>query len=358
MAPESTAQLVTGTYYNDYGQGRIFLHDNPSGHLIEQSLSDGVVTGTAQGVHLQGLLVEMSANPEQKGMIDCQGGSGWVIDHLDIRYGHGVGIECDAFTMRNSHVHHNGQMGMGGHGQHILIEGNEVDHNNIAGYDDGWEGGGSKFAAGSNGTEHGIMRGNDVHDNNGAGLWCDINCYDWTIENNHVWHNRAQGIFYEISHTCKVLNNTLEGNAWEFSDINGMYTGSDILISASPDCEVAGNTSANYAGIGGLQQDRAAAYGSGNACDFNGSPTTSDGKPWCVDGHHVLTGLNVHDNHINGIAGDSMLAGISQDWNGSSAFQPAANNRFTNNTYGKDRYFTWNNVGFMTEAEWNAAGQH
>jgi hypothetical protein len=62
-------------------------------------------------------------------------------------------------------------MGFRGAGGNILIEGNEISHNNYAGFDPFWGGGGSKWVY----TSHLIVRGNYSHDNLGPGLWTDIN---------------------------------------------------------------------------------------------------------------------------------------------------------------------------------------
>ena len=57
-------------------------------------------------------------------------------------------------------------MGLGGSGDNILVQGNEIAKNGFwSGIDVLWEAGGFKFAY----TDNLIVRGNYSHDNNGSG---------------------------------------------------------------------------------------------------------------------------------------------------------------------------------------------
>ncbi len=69
-----------------------------------------------------------------------------------------------------------------------------------------------------------------AHDNNGPGVWFDVDNEDCTIEN-CVSYNNNFGIFYEISYTALVINN----RAYHNSD-TGIY------ISSSAGCRVYNNT--------------------------------------------------------------------------------------------------------------------
>ena len=53
----------------------------------------------------------------------------------------------------------------------------EIAFNNYAGYDAFWEGGGTKFWR----NKRLIVRDSCVHDNNGPGLWSDIDNIDCCI---------------------------------------------------------------------------------------------------------------------------------------------------------------------------------
>ena len=152
-----------------------------------------------------------------------------------VRLNSGAGISVGTGSrVRNCDIHHNGQIGIEGDGNDILIEGNRIWSNNTHGFDPEWEAGGVKIAQ-TNGV---TFRGNHVHDNNGAGLWCDIECRNVVYENNLVENNQHNGIFHEISFNAVIRGNVVRhnggGRTW--------FWHADILVAASQDVEVTGNT--------------------------------------------------------------------------------------------------------------------
>lgn len=347
------ASLAPGKFYEDFPNNKIWIADDPGGHLIEQNYVKRLIEGSSNNVKVKSMTVEMTTNAAQEGVIHCgstsSATSGWVISDVEVHKGHGTGVQCYSYTLSGSHIHHNGQMGVGGGGDGILIQGNEINNNNTRNYEPGWEGGGSKWAWD---TKDGRVLDNDVHDNDGSGLWCDINCWNWEFAGNVVRNNTAQsGIFYEISGKCSIHDNQLIGNGGQGA-INGFYEHSDILVSASPKCEVYNNTSSSVVGIGGLQQRR------GDTCTFRGSANYPDGTPVCPNGNHTLSDLNVHDNHVTPTKDSAIAAGISQDIGDMAVFN-SRNNRFVNNHYTlrSGNVFTWNNT-YMSYDQWKAQGQN
>ena len=119
--------------------------------------------------------------------------------------------------------HHNGRnaIGCGLDGGGVLIDGVEVDHNGSDAYL-GCCSAGMKFAHG-----HGIVvRNSYIHDNVGNGLWCDVQCGDYTVVDNRIAHNSRKGIHYEKSGgsdfqgitfvgTAYIARNVIQGNGWE-----------------------------------------------------------------------------------------------------------------------------------------------
>ena len=103
----------------------------------------------------------------------------------------------------------------------IRIEGNRIWSNNIYGFDPGWEAGGVKIAESDGVT----FRGNHVHDNNGPGLWCDIECRNVVYEDNLVENNQDAGIFHEISFNAVIRRNVVRHNG---SASRGWFWGADI----------------------------------------------------------------------------------------------------------------------------------
>ncbi len=123
-----------------------------------------------------------------------------------MRNNHGPGITFNSnWIVRNNYIHKNGQLGIGGSGENILVEANEISENNQAGFDTGWEAGGSKFAYTTNLT----VRNNYVHDNLGPGLWTDIDNINTIYEENIVTYNNNAGIKHEISFDVIIRNNFL-----------------------------------------------------------------------------------------------------------------------------------------------------
>lgn len=293
-------------------------------------------TGSAADVVIDGCIIEKFTNPAQQGAVHGDGTLRWIVRNNEIRNNAGVGLRVGhGMQVLNNHVHHNLQLGIGGIGDDVLVEGNEIAFNNYTNaYSWGWEAGGTKFVL----TNRLIVRNNWAHHNNGPGLWTDIDNINSTIENNLVEDNVAMGIWHEISYAAVIRNNTVRRNAANYPAPQWFY-GAGILISASRDVEVYGNVvEHNYHGITAVQQKR----GSGRF------------------GLYETANLNVHDNTIVQTRG--YAAGVGQDI-GNLAYVtlPGKNNRFTNNHYTlgsvstHPRPFGWAN-GDKTDAEWRAYG--
>lgn len=248
--------VVSGAYYIDYSNGAIYIADNPTGHTVEVATASGAFQGQASNVNVVGLVVEKYADPAQAGAIGGQNpGPGWVVVNNEVRLNHGTGISLGAGSRASqNNVHDNGEKGIGGAADNILVEYNEIARNNYAGFDPTWEAGGAKFAV-ANGL---VLRGNNVHDNNGPGLWCDIDSMNALIEGNTVTSNTGgAGIQYEISYNATIRNNTVRYNSLPNS--GWWMWGSQILIQNSANSQVYGNTvevSDNGNAIGIVNQDR------------------------------------------------------------------------------------------------------
>jgi len=158
--------LEPGRFYQDFQANRLYLRDNPEGRVVEQAFAPSILWSAARDVTVRGLVVEKAANQAQRAAIDNEGGGGWAIEDNEVRYNHGIGIRGDSSTVRGNAVHHNGQLGMSGHGDGSLVEGNEIAWNNTAGYQCLWECGGTKWAE----TRGLVVRGNWSHDNHGPGM--------------------------------------------------------------------------------------------------------------------------------------------------------------------------------------------
>lgn len=331
------ADLGPGTWFFDYPADRMYLGEDPAGRLVELSVTEKGIWGDADNVRVFDLTIEKYAIRAQEAAVDSRtsvGGSfgqNWIVDGVESRLHHGVGINLtDGGIVRNSHAHHNGQLGVSAQGTGALIENNEISHNNLAGFWLDWEAGGTKFAA----IDDVVVRGNYVHNNYGMGLWVDVHSRNSLLEDNVSNYNYRSGISVEKSYGTIIRNNHVEGNGLDDPRGVSWMWSAGILVYVTTDAEVYGNTVVNNAnGISAIQQSR----GSG---------------PY---GENIVVNLWVHDNDITQLQGHT---GAVQDV-GSMAIFTDRNNRFDRNTYHGPAgavQFRWMN-GFHNFAAWQGHGQ-
>jgi hypothetical protein len=222
--------LGPGTWYYDLDAQKVYLSTNPAGHKVELSTTVAAFSGRATNVQISGLVVEKYASPPQRGAIGSGGvkaiPSGWTVTNVEARWNHGAGIHLGSNGRIDScNVHDNGQLGLGGSGADILVSNNTIAFNNYAGYRVDWEAGATKFAK----TDHLIVRSNNVHDNQGNGIWTDIDNIHLLVEKNTVVNNANEGIRHEIGYDAVIRDNLLRGNE------------AGIVIALSANVEVYGN---------------------------------------------------------------------------------------------------------------------
>ena len=138
----SLGAVGPGKWYFDYGGDTVYMADNPAGHVVEIGVQRTAFTGSVANVQIRNLVIEKYANPGQIGAIGEQyPGPGWVLDGNEVRLNHGVGIRAAAnMTITNNKVHHNGELGIGGIGNDILVQGNEIAYNNNLNFFTAWGG--------------------------------------------------------------------------------------------------------------------------------------------------------------------------------------------------------------------------
>ncbi|MDA0350857.1 MAG: right-handed parallel beta-helix repeat-containing protein [Chloroflexi bacterium] len=322
-------QLASGRWYFDYGADRIYVADNPAGRTIELSDTSAAFTEGGRDVTIRGLVIEKYANRAQDGAIHPGGGAtGWLVEDNEVRYNHGTGIRTRSdMVVRDNFVHHQCQLGVGGVGDRVLIEGNEISFNGISGFDPFWEAGGTKWAV----TNDLIVRNNHVHDNRGRGLWTDIDNRNTLYEGNLAENNDQSGIAHEISYSAVIRNNIVRNNGLAFDT---WLWGAQILVQNSAQTSITGNTVTVAAsggdGIAVINQNR----GAGRFGTYRSENVTVQGN----------------DITYLGALGQS---GIADDTPGGYSCQGGANNVFNGNTYrtanGTAKYWFWCN-----ELTWSA----
>jgi parallel beta-helix repeat protein len=229
-------------------------------------------------------------------------GERWSVQWVDVSGSYSTGIITgSSMAIRESYIHHNGQLGIGGSGSGSVVHGNEIAYNNTSGFDVGHEAGGAKWAV----LQDLTVTRNYVHHNAGPGLWTDIDVRDVTIADNNIAHNQNEGILHEISHNAVIRDNTIAGNG--VGQTRDWLWGGGIVISTSDHVEVRGNVlTGNGNGITGVQQDR------GRRGDAE---------------QYVLDDIAVSDNTVT----DSGITGLAQDTSDPAVFLRRL--RFDRNAY-------------------------
>ncbi len=329
----SLGEVGPGSWFFDYNANKIYFADDPTGRLVETSINNFAFDGNASNVVISNLTIEKYATPAQRGAINGDDSFGWVVQHNIIQLNHGRGLRTGHnMYIFNNYIVDNGQMGVGGQGDNMVVEWNDIARNNYAGYDDEWEAGGTKFAR----TDNLLVRHNYVYENLGPGLWTDIDNINTTYDSNLIMNNLTMGLFHEISYDAIIRNNVSMYNA--ITDYPWLY-GAQILISSSSNAEVYNNrvvvSEAGGNGITALQQNRGSS----------------------VYGEYRTSNNYVHDNIIVHLGGEG-INGIAADWQQDS-FYTQGNNLFDANTYYVAQQGTeyWVRQGGKDFEEFQAVGQ-
>jgi parallel beta-helix repeat protein len=287
---------------------KAYLGFDPAGRNIEIGLTPYAFAGPAKDITIQNLVVERFASEAQRGAIEGTDGDGWQLIDVVARWNHGGGVSMGKRMRISGGAYiHNGQIGMVGEGDEAVVENVEIAFNNYANYNWGWEAGGTKFWR-SDGL---VIRNTCVHDNEGPGIWTDIDNINVLIENNKVFRNEGDGIKHEISYKATIQGNTVALNG---KGKDNWLWGSQILVQNSRDVTVRDNyveVPANFGnGISLIHQDR--------------GDTGAHGK-W------ITANTKVYDNTIV-FMGDRGATGLVADFE-REIFETKGNNSFNGNTY-------------------------
>jgi len=359
MKHHETSLMATGAgeWFFDYAADRIYVGDDPTSAFVETAVLDHPFTGTATGVTIRGLVIEMFATRNNEGTVETEGAD-WLIDDNEIRWNHGAGVYVGTTSgmarARGNYIHHNCNYAIIGAGANILVDQNELAYNNILPQSTDWEdtcGFWSFWGAGATKFVHTlglIFHKNYSHHNNGPGFWADIENRLGIVEYNRFEYNRRSGIFWEISCAAVIryngaINNGLGG------DFPGIMTGTGIEVNTSRDVEVHGNVAVGNIGGGISGYDDGVRNGGSEA----GGPCILAGFTW------QLVNLNVHDNIIESCINSAGLGltGVIDTNTGdsSNAFTTAT---FEGNSYilgTATNYFMWS-AGEIAQAAWTAVG--
>ena len=207
-------------------------------------------------LHVAGFTFRHAVNRAQWGAV-CAGSEGSLFENNTVEWTNGLGIDVSGrnHEFRGNRALDNGQMGFGGSCTGCLLTGNESSRNNWKGHSPFWEAGGGKFVR----TRNTIIRNHTARDNDGPGIWFDIDNEDNTIEYSRLTGNSVAGILLELATVRTVVRgNLVLGTRWVG------WSGSGLLAQAASHNVIVENTFGHNAGSGvwiRLDPDRRATDG-------------------------------------------------------------------------------------------------
>lgn len=220
--------LKVGAVYADYVANKLYIFDQPS--LVEVSRVGYALSTTVSGGRISGVTVKHFSAASQTGAVTL-GGTNWEVDNCRFIDNHAAGLHLTGSN--NSFVHHNeftanGQAGMTHYKSNATkVMNNLFNSNNTAGYyKRDWESAGFK-ATYSSGT---LFQFNTVVQNEGVGVWFDIDNTDYVVADNVIDKNFSCGVRVEISFSGQILRNQVTRNGFGHA---GLGRGSDYSAFAT-----------------------------------------------------------------------------------------------------------------------------
>ena len=204
--------VVPGTFYVDPRSGAVVTGDDPDGAEIRVStLDDALYVNHGHGSSLRDLVVRRYATPTArvaavKAFADDVVVEGLLVEDTAMA---GISAKGDDVVVRGSTVRRNGQLGL--HGHHtddLLLEDNTVVANNTEGFRVDQAAGGVKVTQ----SRRTVLRGNDVQDNRGTGVWLDESANDAVAVDNLLAGNSRHGFCFEVSAGLVFAGNTVADN--------------------------------------------------------------------------------------------------------------------------------------------------
>ncbi|GAB3927690.1 right-handed parallel beta-helix repeat-containing protein [Kribbella albertanoniae] len=198
-------------------------------------------TGYAPNVMISHLTIQNFGAPKgnnDEGVVNHNSATGWTIEGNTIKNNAGAGLMIGSRNVvRGNCLRDNGQYGFNAYNPNavngITVERNEITGNNT----DDWENlrpacgctGGGKFWT----VTGAAVRGNWIHDNHGPGLWADTNNAGFTVEDNYISGNYAEGLIYETSYNALIRRNSFIRNGLGKGPENEGFPAPALYISES-----------------------------------------------------------------------------------------------------------------------------
>ena len=225
------ANVVAGTFYYDQAAEEVWLSPvagNTDISGIEGLAHEYVVSLTtgSERVTLKNIQIWYGASKPDDGILRVEG-VGHLLEDVGVRFSAGAGIlvyGADQVSIDNVDARDHGQNGwriqadasfststgwtINDWVDDLNVTSSSSRYNGWKGFDNCWGGGGTKFSF----TKNLAINGFYSADNNGFGIWLDIENHNYSVEQSMSARDAGRGIFVEyISDDGVVFNNVIYG---------------------------------------------------------------------------------------------------------------------------------------------------
>ncbi len=210
----SVAAVKNGTFYVDYAAHEIYLGSDPHGHEVRASDLVMAIAVQTPGVTVRGIGVRGYGTPlPEMGTVRIdQPGAGATIENVVIRDNAtaGLSISAPSVAVRSVTTARNGYLGIhGNHADGLRVSNTLVSGNNTEHFLAGPVAGGMKVTR----ARDVAVAGSEFVNNDGAGLWCDESCHDFSVTNSTASGNKT-GVVFELSAKALIANNRIRDNSY------------------------------------------------------------------------------------------------------------------------------------------------
>lgn len=218
--------LRPGAFFYDIDADQVVIADDPTGRLVEGSdLPWGIYLNEADGSSIDGLTVRRYATLNRNMAAIRAYADDLTITNVtvDLNARMGVSVIGDRITMTDVRAIDNGHLGIHGHrSTDVVLRDLVVSGNNRERFDAKHSAGGIKITNSARLVFDSLL----VTDNDGPGIWTDLDVSDVLIRSSTVKRNGRSGIEIELSDDVIVFDNVVvdngEAGIWvlESSDVD------------------------------------------------------------------------------------------------------------------------------------------
>jgi hypothetical protein len=284
-----------------HGNDTLWLFSDPNLKTVEFVQANSQAIGNLNGVDnvtVHNLIIEGHANsPNGSAALGSGDGTDWLISDCEFRFNHAAGLgSIQGGVIRNSHFHHNGQMGTTGPGdwKNALYQGNEFSHNNRQEVSWGWASGGTKTIV-SAGV---VYEGNHFHNNSNFGFWTDID--STVVFRNNLHENNGRSAEFENTMGATIYSNTFSGDA-----VRGCRIANGFDITVIHNTLTVVDTSSTAGDFGAMSPG---IFAPGGITVYSGLPTTNE---------RSTNRIYIRNNETTW--GDDVVSAMGYSWNASNS---------------------------------------